>query len=70
MHWQPAVFIVLKNWLLGRFVSRQKASQNRERENPKWRGVIRYKVSEKNFRFDEITTHKSALLILNVSIFS
>ena len=28
MHWQPAVFTVLINWLLGRFVSRQKASQS------------------------------------------
>ena len=28
----------------------------------------RYKVSEKNFRFDESTIHKSTLLILNVSI--
>ena len=30
----------------------------------------RYEVSENNFRFDESTTHKSALLILNVSIVS
>ena len=27
MHWQPAAFTVLMNWLFDRFVSRQKASQ-------------------------------------------
>ena len=40
MHWQPAVFTVFMNWLFGRFVSRQKANQNRERENRKWQGVV------------------------------
>ena len=72
MHWQPAVFTILMNWLLGGFVSRQirKQAKIESRKTPSDEELPRFKVSEKNFRFDESTINKSTLLILNVSTIS
>ena len=53
MQWQPAVFTVLMNWLLGRFVSRHKQAKIESEKAPSDEELPRYEVSENNFHFDE-----------------
>ena len=55
MHWQPAVFTVLMNWLLGRFVSVSKQVKIESRKTQSDEESPRNEVSENNFRFDEST---------------